>query len=311
MRGPFSQIERARRDTLLHKAEGDAFDRLAGLFGVPRLAAFPIKFWRRGLLAVGYGPRGTPGCTHAFLEGVLGALVTPALSFKVKLYPALPQGLGYLSGGATSGFTKELTNRLVRVDSPTLGSRLCYVVSPSFNTGPAVKPFVYLANVRTGYWDAADWSVIMDSDLEPGHDYQIATATFLPFYYTEPTPGPIYNGANETKWTYSGDPCTFNVYVDGSLSDTPPTYLLDNGDARPDGQPYGGAILADAGVKGDAPAPLAPAANPPDAVSGGPFAWYFTGGTVPGLAETLDPLLAAGVQAKARAVDFTALWFDG
>ncbi len=303
MLGPFSQIEQAWRDTLLHKAEGTAFDSLAQLYGVPRLAAFSVKAWRKALLAAVWGPRGTPGTTHAFLEGAFSDYVKD-LTFQVRLYPAQPALMGYVSGGPYGGFKSLHVNRFVRIDS-SLGSTLHWIKGPSFVGMGALQSYLNLVPFRTAYWDAADWTKIKAADLDDGQDYQTATATILPFFYVEASPGPLLLGKQE-KGTFWGKPCTYQLFLDGSIALVPASYLQPGaGQATPAGMPYGGALLPDAFTEGDAPAPAAPVATPPNAQPGtGPYPIYLSAGSLPGVAETLDLMLPAGVQTTAQTVDF-------
>lgn len=65
---PYSQVELALRDTLVHKAESWIQDALAELYGVTRPPTIDRDDWRQVLRAVCYGHRGTLGTTWAMLE---------------------------------------------------------------------------------------------------------------------------------------------------------------------------------------------------------------------------------------------------
>lgn len=310
MQGPFSQIEIARRDTLLSKAEGSAFDSLAKLYGIPRLAAFKIKAWRKGALQVAFGARGTLGTTHAFLEGIFSESEKD-LTFQVRLYKAQPQLVGYVSGGPFGGFKKQHVGRFIRIDS-SLGSLLHWTKGPSFVNGGPLQSALTLVPFRSAYWAAADYSKIADADLDEGQIYQTATATILPFDYSEASPGPVQKHVAgkwyDTKLTYPGYPCKFRLFLDQSIATVPGSYFQSSGAALPDGVPYGGQLPASAAVKGDNFALFSPDANDPAVKPGrGPFPIYLGGDNIPGIADTLDLLLPAGVKATATTRDFAQL----
>ena len=134
---PISQTEEAFRDTLITKAEGAAFDRLARMWGFPRLGSISISAWRKGLRATALGPRGTPGAIHEAIDGILSGGV---VSVTVDQAIANPSRITASAGGP---FTADHVGRLVRV-----AGRLYY--STSF-----AATYLELATVGTALWDAA------------------------------------------------------------------------------------------------------------------------------------------------------------
>lgn len=55
----FSQIERARRETLISRVDDDRLDYLSRFYGLTRPASYPVDAWRNVLINVVYQPRGT------------------------------------------------------------------------------------------------------------------------------------------------------------------------------------------------------------------------------------------------------------
>lgn len=278
MQGPLSRIEQAQRETLLHKAEGVAFDELAAFYELARPVTFEREHWRAGLRAVVFGSRGTASVTHAWLEAVLASL--PALSVAVSLDPAHPQRV---TAAAGTPFLAKHTSRLVRVVSPTFGSRLYWSTGPDFSV-PGASDRLELCRLRTARWAAADWSTLAAVEN--------ATATVLPFVYIESTPGPI-DQDNIWGGTFTGAPCLLKVFLDDELFYVPPTYLQDLGAARPVGEPFGGHAQPSAMTQGDQVI--------------GPFPPYLIDPSQPELTALLDVQLPAGVHARVLNVDFADL----
>ena len=282
MIAPLSQAELAFRDTLISKSSGESFDRLARFYDFPRLRMVPEKYWRRALRAIAYGPKGTFGTLHAVLEAIFDVWAEPSFTYLVQLDPTDPQGVLRLNG--PPGVYCNHRDRLVRIDSPTLGSRIFRSVD--FDT-PGHR--LVLSDIRTAYWRAADWS----QWVEP----EVGLLKILPFVYEEPTPGPIVDAGGLPVGTFSGEPCLFRVFVDGDLWYTPPTYLQPAGEERPEGQPFGGQIVDP--FDGD---PTTPSRG--DQIVG-PFPLYLPGAEVAGLLQSLlDLTLAAGVRIEFRIKSF-------
>lgn len=284
MISPLSQAELAFRDTLIHKASGEGFDRVARFYDFPRLRMVPEKYWRRALRAVAYGQKGTFGTTHAVLEAIFDTWAEPSFSYQVQIDPTKPHLVTRVEG--PPGFFCNHRHRLVRLDSPTIGSRIFW--STGFDANDET---LTLCDIRTGYWRAADWSEF--EAVETG------ILKILPFVYEEPTPGPLVDASGTPIGTFSGEPCLIRVFVDGDVWFTPPTYLQPAGDERPEDQPFGGAIIDP--YDGD---PATPSRG--DQIVG-PFPIYLPGEEVAGLLQViLDLLLAAGCRIEFRIRSFCA-----
>lgn len=128
---PRSRVEQVKSEILLTKATGRAFLRLASWYGFQRPAYVSETQWRKALLHVLYGARGTPQVIFAFLEAAFGEWIDQ---------------LGTFSGFATSPNVLEIsgananhTQRLIRVDgklhfSTHLGNNPDEVVFASAST---------------------------------------------------------------------------------------------------------------------------------------------------------------------------------
>jgi hypothetical protein len=222
---PFtSQLREAVDDTLLRKAEGTAFDRLAARYGYPRPHYIERWAWRRACLAAVFGRAGTFPVLHAFLEGAMAQYAT---RFDATLNGSAPTRVLAPSGT----FGTHCVTRLVRI--PGLG--LFRIASRSSSQE------VELLRFATSYWDAADWSAL-DGEVT------IQGAEILAFEVHEPTPAAPAAGES----VEAGEPSVVRVMVHGGvLSPVPPTYLQEDAGARPIGQPLGGSIQADASEHGD------------------------------------------------------------
>lgn len=262
---PLSSTELALRDTLITKASGGALDDLSRLYGIPRLRIIEDTFWRRALRAAVFGPRGTLGTTHAVLEALFDQWAERCFSYQVTIDPEYPTRITRVQG--PPGFFPVHAARLVRVTSPSLGSRVYYAASAS-------DTYLVLSNQPGPYWSAFDASAL--TVPEDG------IAKIIPFTYAEPDPV---------------TPCALVVYIDGDLWYTPPSYMQPDAGERPEDQPYGGAIVNV--HDGD---PTTPTRG--DQVNG-PFPLYLPGDEVGGaLRATLDALLAAGVRVVFKLVQF-------
>jgi hypothetical protein len=263
---PFSRLEQAWRDTLIHKAEGDAFDALAEMFNLARPYNWSEAPWREALHAVVYGPRGTPGSMFAFLDAALQEYRTEVA---VTIDAAAPQTIT-----SAAPFDGSLVGKLVRLDGIAEG--LYCTVGPHTATGGASTTLT-LCEWPCGYWYGADWAGL---DWPPATSTAALTATFLPFQLREPTPGPEVE-PNELL------ACKLIILLSGGVANVPPTYLQPaGGGARPVGQPFGGHVMTSA------------LTHEGDQVNG-PFPIYLMGDSLLGVLETrLKTLLAAGVHPR-------------
>lgn len=316
MLDPICQVEDAYRDTLIAKATGRGFDDLAVYYQFPRLASVSRKYWRRAMLALIYGCRGTLGTTFTVLEAIFDFYAEPRMTHIVTLDPAHPTALihedAFAVGGAP-GWTCDHTSRLCRFATGPHKGKL-------FWAEHLADGKLYLSGVQTAIWNAADWSDL-DSPLT---GVQIK---LLPFNYREAQPGPPWLDGNNPQ----GDPwhpweqrlnmgggdqgfgedfqCTFEMFIDEFIWPIPATYLQEDGTVvRPTvapGQPWGGHIMD-----------LISAANDPanfpesgDPFGFGPHPIYFTSGAARAafFERLMDSILAAGAWTTAN----VTVWCEG
>jgi hypothetical protein len=231
---PFSQAELALRDTLITKALEKRFDKLARFYQIPRPNNFEETHWRNGLLKIVFGPKGTLGTTHAWLEAIFGKQ-TEKIACTIQppaqeahwgdgIYTAGAFGESQLNAvDGASPFTCKHIGRFVRVESATFGSKIYRVVGPENlveSDGVTTSRYVDLAPFDTSHWKGANWKAL--GLQNPA--WETATATFLPFIYEERTPGPRNFKPELTYW---GKPCEFRVLVTDEFFGVPKTYLID------------------------------------------------------------------------------------
>lgn len=313
MLSALNNITRALRDTLITKASGGALTRLSAFYGLQRPTAIPEEDWRQALRAVVWGARGTLGCTHGFLEGVYASAVR---QYQINIDNASPHLVSFVSGPAgESDFRCDHVNRLVKIRflpksayplDPVLllsdplqqlpwRTRLFFVVGPTF-IGGGGSATLELAPYDSGYWDGCNWAGganAVDLAAEPAAG--LAYMDVLPFFYTEPTPGPVAPAS-------AGEPCIFKLYAEESvLTTAPPTYLLEyqglgvdvDRDAVDVNMPDQGHMMDELNITGAVP-------EPPDQGDQtlGPKPLYLAGGETTSFAELLDLLLVAGVHVR-------------
>lgn len=224
---PLAQTEKAFRGTSIAFAEGSQFDDIARNFGLPRIATFSVRAWRKALRAVGYGPRGIPGALQALLEGMFW---DDAVTYNCELDGN--SQIIFDSGGplGASGFTPACVNRLWRLEGSGV-SGLYWSIGPDFN-GFSDSNYLVLCPVGTAYWRGADWSTATG--------YAI-TATLLGFIYREL------------------DTCTIEVFISSDLATPPATYMQTlyqwGAQTTPDAPGTVWLVPGDVGV--DAAAPVA------------------------------------------------------
>jgi hypothetical protein len=269
---PISRLEELRRDVVIRRAEGDAFDELAGIYGVARPVDYQIVGWREGLVAVAYGPRGTPGATFAFLLGALRQLET-----RIEVTTAAGQPTR-LTAATPGSFTQEHIGRLVQLDPQDPWEQFptgqIYRIEGPADIATSGGDWVELTPLATTMWDKPE---LPDGSW---------LARILAFCVREPTPGPLWFADPAYPYGSSpGDACKVFVCAFSDVVFTPATYWQSDGAARPVGQPYGGQIQDDYFEPGD---PLGAGPHPP----------YLIGDTtLANVRNVLDLLLAAGVEA--------------
>jgi len=261
---PFSQAEIAYRDTLLGKAEGVYLDKLARFYGWPRPVVFTRAAWRAGLKQIAIAPRGTPGVAHAAAEAIFA---DQEIAWTVDLDPAFPQRVTRASGPAA--FDKSHVGRLVRLYSPLDGTsgQLYFVEGPAL-IGGGTSAFANLCPVSTAHWKGADFSRLFAT--ASGVQMQMHAWLTLD----------------------SREPALWELLVDQELWKAPPTYFYSLGTTVHTGapRPFGGHLQDDAFSAGSQ--------------VDGPYPPYLSGGSAAGLAGLFDVLLAAGVRASGRQIDF-------
>lgn len=269
---PISQLEELRRDLVIRRAEEQAFDDLAEIYGVVRPAPYDISSWREALVAAAFGPRGTPGVTWSFL---LGALRQLEQRVEVTTLGAAPTRLTAVTPGS---FTQEHIGRFVQLDPEDPWEQFptgqIYRIEGPADIATSGGDWVELTPMATSYWDRPQ--------LEDGS----WLCRILAFCVREPTPGPLW--FDDPAFPYGsppGDPCKVLVCAHSDVVFTPATYLQSDGDPRPAGEPFGGHIQDDYLEDGD---PLGAGPHPP----------YLIGDTtLKNVRDVLDLLLASGVDA--------------
>lgn len=196
---PLSQAQQAFNDTLIRKAEGEMFDMVAELYGVPRLDYIDAKYWRKALQHVALGPRGALGSTFAFVREALRAQDT-VYQVNVDPDPAKKHRIYWVAGGLAAGFTFQDLYRFWEIEGEV------YCSTGWKGTSPGAAPWAYLelSKYRGPYWAPCDWSA--DSTLIAGVPTQQA-ATRLPF-------------------TCKSGNATYKLFIEGDiLLVAPPTYI--------------------------------------------------------------------------------------
>ena len=157
-----SKIDAVRNETLLNKADGDAFNRLADYYGFTRPQFISEEAWRKAILAGLYGARGTLGCAFEFLLGAFSEWIEYAT------YDCTAMSLNILNMGDLDVACTHI-GRLVKIKDLTTGLSKVYYTVDETNFG-----YLVINPIGTAYWEAAD--------LVTGRAYQIS---FLPFLLQE------------------------------------------------------------------------------------------------------------------------------
>lgn len=271
MRGMWSQMEDAWRDTLVHRAEGTALQDLASLYGVPvPVTETTPDNWSGVLKPIAYGSRGSFQTTFEALKAAFSFL-----NIKVPGYveeSSSPQVLNSTAGDWPS----SSLNRLI-----LKGDKVLFSVG--YLNGDKTK--LVVADRGTHYWDAPS------SDLSGNVDY---TFEILPFVVHERSPGRI----SESEEFTIGEECLVEViFFTTGKTDIPKSWLYQptaygtpgtphSSVPTPEWLPYGTQALASETVLG----------NP---TGTGPYALYaFSGFVFPGITSSLKNTLAASVELR-------------
>lgn len=163
MLNPISKIEKVKRETLLHKAKGDAFNRLSDFYGFRRPQFISQDAWRKALLSSVFGARGTLGTVFAFLEGAFSEWSDYATYQMQAMSPNILNTANLPEDADLCAYTY----RLVRIQKD--GKSKIYFVSGETNLG-----YLTLSTVGTSLFNKAD---LITSGMY--------TVSFLPFLIEE------------------------------------------------------------------------------------------------------------------------------
>jgi hypothetical protein len=252
----WSSLEQAHRDLLVHSAQDESFRRLSYWYDFVYQYGFEESAWRRALLELAFGRRGTKRTTFNVVRHVLRQYDEV---FKVKVDPATPNVLtfveclkGTIENPNPTAFDFTHVNRYITTPYGTVrsaGPVLCGSGNPQTSTTLTLYP------AKTFYWDKPQ--DIWPSTWVPGQEYTFEVRV-LPFQYYEWQPGPAPtvaagSGLPETNPNYYvGEPCLVEVYIQGNiLPNVPTTYLQADGALTQAGVPYGGNLLDDEFVQGN------------------------------------------------------------
>lgn len=160
------QLQSTVNQTLVHKASGNELDQLSIMYGIRRPPSVPRDSWREALHAVALGPRGLPGGTLGFVEGVLKHFET-AVDIVFD-----PGDLGTVALPNADG-SASWVRRLVRTPYG-----LFRVIAADANS----LTFCPVAAAGASGWESTGkWA-----DLEAA---TTKSCSVLPFYLRERTPG--------------------------------------------------------------------------------------------------------------------------
>lgn len=229
-------LDQAWRDTLVHAAQGRAFQRLSRLFGFLRPAGIEEGSWRRALLEIAWGKRGTNDVTFNLVRHALRQFDTEV---EVEVRPHQPNRLYFVRAEGLSAFQHSHVGRFIDTpygvfwsDGPAMGSGI----------NDCSHPFITLADTPTHFYGAPSWSFTT---------YTRFKVRILPFLYYVRQPGPT-DPRDVTSGYHAGTPCRIEVFlVDTPQSLAPATYLQEDGQPTASGVPYGGQLLEDETVSGD------------------------------------------------------------
>lgn len=232
----WSQLDAAIRDTLIHAAVGDAFRKIAKAFGFPQPGGIREGSWRRALLEVAFGRKGTKRTTfdvirHAFRQ--YDELI------EVEVDPADPYTLTFVSAEGLTAFSKNHVGRYFSTPYGVLwtdGPVLC-------SGGPATSATVTVSPYAAADWVAPSWPFTTTTRF---------TVRVLPFLLYETQPQPVDRAIDDGVF-YDGENCRVDVYFLGDIVPSVPTTYLqaDDSTSTPVGVPVGGELLDDAYTPGD------------------------------------------------------------
>ena len=196
------QTEECWRDTLVHKAEKSAFDKIANLYSFTWAKAIPENSWRKALKLVALGPRDLFPTLFGAVEGIFQG------------YNEVFKDIYYVPGVdkqlyREDGWDRSHVYRFVRIGTKTYWSIGLY----------GLNKYLRLTPYKSSYWDQPSWEEYVDP--EPvGEDVHL-----LPFRVYERQAGPSY-----PTWggrTYSGGvECTVEFVFLSYVTDVPETFIV-------------------------------------------------------------------------------------
>lgn len=142
-----SRAEQARNDTLIHRAQGQALNRLSDFYGLERPAIVKEPYWQDALRQAVYGARGTMGVFNSFLESSLNEFITYA-TFDIEVVDY--RTVRYTGDQAIC----NLEGRYVNING-----RRYFTAHSSGDT-------LRLSTVNTTYWTAVDLTASIGSTLQ-------------------------------------------------------------------------------------------------------------------------------------------------
>lgn len=188
-----SQVDKAMADTLVRKAEGDQFDSLASMYGLPRVPGIPVKYWRQAVLQANVAKRDSLGVIFRLLrEALRGGDQT----FDVQVDSASDKRHRIYWVSGPTAFSQSDVFRLWEIEG-----KVYWSIAVDVGVG-----FLELTPFTSPLWAACDWS--QSSPGVPSGTWTEKTATLLPF---------VYRGYNAQVELY-----TFDLYP------APPTFLQDD-----------------------------------------------------------------------------------
>lgn len=179
MEALWSQSEEALRDTLVHKAERGAFNRIAAHYGFDRLQSISEAAWRGGLTTVAYNARDIFPVVFEALYYVLSDFIEHTT---VTINPAEPNKLFF-----DAPVSAAYIGRYIRIDGVTY-----YTTNIENDSELVLSPY------KTSYWAAAAFDVESETEVE---------IEIIPFVVYERGSGPTYtdpNGDGDTSDSWNG-----------------------------------------------------------------------------------------------------------
>jgi len=232
----WSQLEQVWRDLLIHMAQGAAFRRLSKWHKFTYQYGLQESSWRRALLELAWGKKGTRSVTFDVLRHLFRQYDTV---FEVEVDPSNPTELVFVSSDGLTEFDRTHVGRYIETPWGRVwssGPVLCGGTSTTTSSTLQLSPYA------TQFWQAPAWPFTTPTRF---------TVRMLPFLYYEMQRGPVNREVYPTVY-HPGDPCLIDVYFIGStIPGTPTTYLQEAGVPTPSDVPFGGNLLDDEFQQGD------------------------------------------------------------